>query len=89
MTHTARSAGAYRTHLTRDQTARLEAAANRALYAPGYPELWNLRLKVDGNRLVLHGAVSTYYMKQLAQQAVMTLEEVAQVTNRVVVRPPV
>jgi hypothetical protein len=33
--------------------------------------VWNLRLLVEQDGLILHGRTRTYYAKQLAQQAVM------------------
>ena len=44
--------------------------ALRALREGSYAELRNVRCRVEKDRLVLQGTVSSFYLKQLAQAAV-------------------
>lgn len=46
-----------------------------------------LRVDVLADRIVLHGQVATYYVKQLAQHCVWDLLPEAQVVNAIVVQP--
>ena len=46
----------------------------------------NLRLLVRGRGLVLQGHVSTYYAKQLAQQAIMEASSLPILANEIEVR---
>jgi osmotically-inducible protein OsmY len=40
-----------------------------------------LRFETDGNRVVLHGAVASYFQKQMAQEAIRRVEGVEQIEN--------
>ena len=62
-------------------------AATDALASSPVRELRELR--VDGNSTQLHltGRVSSFYHKQLAQEAVRSVTEGRQIVNRVLVRP--
>jgi osmotically-inducible protein OsmY len=40
-----------------------------------------LRFQTDGNRVVLHGAVASYFQKQMAQEAIRRVEGVEQIEN--------
>jgi hypothetical protein len=42
-----------------------------------------IEFEIAGNVLVVHGRVPTFYLKQLLQSALMRLEHVEQVDNRV------
>ena len=50
----------------------------------GHPHLKrrNLRFEAQQGRVVLRGVVSSYYQKQMAQEAVRRLEGVDQVENQ-------
>ena len=56
-----------------------------SLYSGGYPCLWKLRCELVEGKVVLHGVVSNYYMKQLAQEMVRSTGT-AEVENRIEVR---
>jgi len=57
----------------------------QALVATGYPELQQVRVHVDGNDVALRGTVTTYYQKQLAQEAAMHIDGVESVSNGIVI----
>ena len=40
-----------------------------------------LRFETDGSRVVLHGAVKSYFQKQMAQEAIRRVEGVEQIEN--------
>jgi hypothetical protein len=48
--------------------------------------LWNLRLALRGNGLVLEGSAPCYYAKQLAQHAVMEATDCPILLNAIEVR---
>ncbi|MDB5392186.1 MAG: hypothetical protein JWM11_7832 [Planctomycetaceae bacterium] len=48
-----------------------------------FRQIGNLRVECSGCRVVLHGQAKTYYVKQLATQAVLDLFPGANVTNSV------
>ena len=56
-------------HSLLEEVAQLEAHAQNQLNG----RVWNLRLVVRDNGLILRGRAHTYYAKQLAQHAVMEL----------------
>ena len=70
------------------QDERLLRAARRRLRASGYPELANLDCEVIDGLVVLDGVLPSYYLKQLAQEAVLTLDDVECVRNLVTVHWP-
>ena len=53
--------------LTQPSAAQLEELVQKRCYG----RVRELRLLVRGNRLILQGCATSYYVKQLAQQAVM------------------
>lgn len=56
-------------------------AVNRALHARGHPGLWNVCSEVNDGVVHLSGVVRSYYLKQLAQTAVLELEGVSGLHN--------
>lgn len=62
---------------------QLRNAAVAALMASKYAPLRGLRCSVSEGVVEISGTVSTYYLKQLAQVAVMELEGVKSVRNLV------
>ena len=74
-----------------DQTPRderIRQAAQAALRDSGYRSVAELKCEVIDGMVVLSGAVTTFYMKQLAQAAVLRLELVRCVENSIKVRQP-
>lgn len=63
--------------------ADLLAVVNQALRSAGYPPLWNVACELVEGVLILRGRVSTYYLKQLAQTAVMATQKVETLENRI------
>jgi osmotically-inducible protein OsmY len=57
--------------------------AQERLQAVPYLSFRDLRCEYRHGLLILRGQVESYYEKQLAQEAVATLESVAQVVNQV------
>ena len=51
-----------------------------------YPELWLISCSNEEGALTLHGTVSTYYLKQLAQTIAQGLSGVDAIENRLHVR---
>jgi hypothetical protein len=65
----------------------LEAQVDRALRRTGYSELRRVSFLAQGERAVLTGVVPTYYLKQVAQTAALTVPGVRTLRNEIVVRP--
>ena len=59
--------------------------ASIARCAAGYPELRELQFSADHGWITLRGCVRTYYLKQLAQAAAMSVAGVQSVDNQIVV----
>jgi osmotically-inducible protein OsmY len=59
----------------------------RALRANGYPALRTIEVSVEGGRVVLKGRVPSYYMKQMAQSATLSIAGVKELCNEVEVVP--
>ena len=64
------------------------AAAKDRLEASGYRELASLHCEVIDGLVVLDGVLPSFYLKQMAQEAVLTLDEVDCVRNLVTVHWP-
>jgi len=58
---------------------------DRALRESGYPELRQVRVIVEDGSVHLSGAVSRYYLKQVAQSAVHTVVTGERLTNSLTV----
>jgi hypothetical protein len=66
----------------------LAVRAYQALRQSPIPVLRRLHVEENEQEIVLSGAVSSYYLKQLAQEAVMPLLGTRRLYNRIrVVRP--
>jgi hypothetical protein len=61
----------------------IHESVKRVLKTSGYRALAGLRCRVDRGVVELAGDVPTFYLKQLAQEAVLRLDHVNQVKNRV------
>ncbi|MEX0704082.1 MAG: BON domain-containing protein [Planctomycetales bacterium] len=61
---------------------RIEASAFEALQSSGYPVLRSVRCEVSGGVVLLSGSVPSYFMKQMAQAAVMRIDGIRGVENR-------
>ena len=72
-----------------DSTLREEVALLRdvrqVLLATGYAELLQVWVEVHKGEVFLCGSVSTYYQKQVAQEAVKRVEGVEVLTNDITV----
>ncbi len=53
------------------------------LNSSGYPQLRQLRIHFDHGRVTLQGRLATYYLKQLAQTLVLSVEGVRDLDNDV------
>ncbi len=63
-----------------DETVRLQAEA--ALHS-SYGPLRRVRCEYHDGLLTLHGRLPSYYLKQVAQEAVARLDGVSRVENRI------
>ncbi len=68
------------------QVNHTERDARRRLDGAGYSALKLVRCKCRAGRMLLDGAVPSYFHKQLAQEVVKTLPGVTEIVNRVAVR---
>jgi len=66
----------------------LAELARERLRAQSYRELWLIVCECHEGLLTLHGVVNSYYMKQVAQAAVLGLDGVEEIANRVDVQYP-
>jgi osmotically-inducible protein OsmY len=74
--------------LPKDGDDVAKAAVARLRTCP-YSALRSVSCEYDDGMLILHGRLSSYYQKQLAQETVSGFEGVVQVVNRTeVVIPP-
>jgi osmotically-inducible protein OsmY len=60
--------------------------AMHCLRHSAYPQLWKITCEFYQGLLTLHGVVSSYFFKQLAQAAVAEVREVDEVANHLEVR---
>jgi osmotically-inducible protein OsmY len=56
-----------------------------ALVRSGYAALSSIGCEVNGERVILFGAVPTYHLKQLAQVFAQRVDGVGKVVNRIAV----
>ncbi len=66
-------------------TATVVSRAAQALNQSPHPALRQLRIEETESRIVLSGRVSSYYLKQMAQEAVMPVLGSRELVNRVTV----
>jgi osmotically-inducible protein OsmY len=59
----------------------VERAACRRLAGIGYPILKSVECSFRNGRMMLSGQVSSYYHKQIAQEAIRSTKHVTQVVN--------
>lgn len=71
-----------------DRNHALTQTANQCVESSQFSEVRRIRCKVEDGMLVLHGEVSSFYLKQLAQEAVRTIEGVTNVANHLKVTYP-
>jgi osmotically-inducible protein OsmY len=62
--------------------------ANACLRQSSYPQLWKITCEFYEGVLTLHGIVSSYFLKQLAHIAVVDVEGVKGIANRLEVQYP-
>lgn len=65
------------------QTELLQIRAQQALAGSDYAELRQLDCEVFAGVLTLRGTVSSFYMKQLAQESLRGLDNVRYIANQV------
>lgn len=63
----------------------LQRKVTRALRESGHPALQRVHAIACHGRIALHGHLSSYYQKQLAQAAVMWVDGVDSVQNEIIV----
>lgn len=63
--------------------ALLEAHVRRSLVATGRRPIAELSLQVESGRLRMKGTVPSYYAKQLAHQAAMSVEGIAAIDSEI------
>ena len=61
------------------------ATAYRCLHATGRHALRRIECDFEDDTLILHGTVSTFYEKQLAQAVLLNQPEITTISNRVYV----
>ena len=69
-------------------TPRVVTQAAHALKRSLHPALRHLRVEENDNCLVISGRVTSYYLKQLAQETIMPVRGALQLVNRVNVVHP-
>ena len=72
-----------------EKRAELNELAERCLRSNQYPALKNVTCNLLNGVLVLRGFVPTYFLKQIAQEAVCHLGEVMRIHNEIQVMAPV
>ena len=63
--------------------------AEKRLHGSNYRALHTIRCSLQDDALILSGCLSSYFLKQMAQEAVVTLPGVVQVVNLIEVNPGV
>ena len=69
-----------------DYDRRVSEAAKTALLSTGYRTLAGLGCDVTRGVVTLSGVVSSYYLKQVAQEAVLRLSIVSRIENAIQVQ---
>ena len=65
---------------------RLQSRILSALRSAGYAELWSVRCQVGEGVVVLSGVLPSYHLKQVAQHAILELNDPRVVQNLIEVR---
>lgn len=68
-------------NVARRSDEQIMSEAKRALDDSGYPQLGRVRAYCDHGRITLQGRVTTYYLKQVAQEVVRSVAHVRDVDN--------
>ena len=71
-----------------DPPASPQAVAERGLRSSRYSALKHVSCDYQGGVLVLRGCLPSYYLKQIAQEAVAALEGVERIDNQIQVVAP-
>ena len=66
---------------------QLVGKVQRVLEGSGYPELQWISVKVHQSEVFLHGRVSSYFQKQLAQELVKRIPGIFALRNEILVAP--
>jgi hypothetical protein len=66
-------------------TASVVSGAAEALKRSAHPALRQLRVEETDSAIVISGRVSSYYLKQLAQEAIMPVRGLRELLNQVTV----
>lgn len=66
--------------------AQLRRRIEGELRSSGHRPLWCVTLLVEDGTVLLEGTVSSYYLKQLAQEAVRRIDGVRRIDNGLTVR---
>jgi hypothetical protein len=61
----------------------IDSSATEALQQSSHPALRNLYVEDTGETLVIKGSVSSYYLKQMAQETLKALQGPRQLVNQV------
>jgi hypothetical protein len=61
----------------------LQTTALSVLKSTGYPSLARLGCRVDNRTVELYGVVKSFYLKQLAQEALRRVQHVKRIENKV------
>jgi osmotically-inducible protein OsmY len=77
-----------RTSSPTQQNTRVQAEALARLRLSGYLELRRLSCDFREGTLTLRGRVATFYLKQVAQELIRTLDGVVEINNGLEVTPP-
>ncbi|MCA9003625.1 MAG: BON domain-containing protein [Planctomycetaceae bacterium] len=60
---------------------QLKFRIRRILHSAGYAALNAIRIEVHRSEVYLEGTVTSYFMKQMAQELIMTVDEVKKAHN--------
>lgn len=63
----------------------VQSQATQALQQSSHPGLRNLTVQESAGTIVISGRVTSYYLKQLAQETIMPVRGECQLLNRVTV----
>ena len=66
-----------------DQPHQLKDIVQSAIYRNGYFAFSRVNAEVNDENIILTGVVNTYYEKQMAQEAVRQVANMASIENRI------
>ncbi len=70
-------------HADRIHTQSVEQSAQQRLANTGYQTLTGVKCAFRDGRMILHGAVPSYYHKQLAQESIRNAPHVTEIVNHI------